>query len=359
METMSPLILTGDARTYTQYITPESVQTCITSVPYFLQRDYDSGPGEIGKDQTIDEYIDSLVQVFRGVRDVLHKTGTLWINIGDKFNGSGGAGGDYSDTGKRSGQRKYGSCKVVGLQQKNLINVPSRLALALQTDGWIMRQWCIWDKGPGLPDSTNDRPNTRHEAFLFFSKSQQYYWNKRHVQNFGTHGWDSVFRFRPVPYKGKHTATYPPELVEPLIIGGTPSVGVCEQCHAPLVEHRTVIGRQVTDKVRAMGSDARGQYNGKGRKDYDDASAPNPSDVKRRILDSASRIYEYHWKRSCSCNGLVKPATVLDPFAGAGMTGIAALKHNREFIGIELGPQHADEARQNLKNFTEGKRRKA
>ncbi|WP_179117371.1 DNA-methyltransferase [Leptonema illini] len=358
---MSPLILTGDARTYTQHITRESVQTCITSVPYFLQRDYDSGPGEIGKDQTIDEYIDSLVQVFRGVRDVLHKTGTLWINIGDKFTGPGGARtcGRAERNWRRAGERRKGSCRIDGLASKNLIGVPSRLALALQADGWIWRQYCIWYKGGGFPESANDRPNTRHEAFLFFSKSQQYYWNKRHVKNHGTHGWDSVWIVRPGSYDGAHTATYPPELVEPLIIGGTPSVGVCEQCHAPLVEHRTVVGRQVTDKVRAMGSDARGQYNGKGRKDYEDASAPNPSDVKRRILDSASRIYEYHWKRSCSCSGLVKPATVLDPFAGAGMTGIAALKHNREFIGIELGPQHADEARQNLKKFSEGKRRKA
>lgn len=343
---MSYIVITGDAATID--LEESSIQTIITSPPYFGQRNYGSGGAEIGRSQTLDEYIQSLVAVFRNLKHGLHRTGTIWVNLGDKRNGSGGAGGDYNKGGKREGQEKYPPTRVHGIPRRNLLGIPYRFAFAMQADGWHWMSDCVWNKLSGLPESCNDRPNYRHEVWLMFTKTLNFYFNKQHVKEYGSHGWNTVWDFRPKAYKGQHTATFHPELVAPIIVGSTPADGVCSHCFTPMVEVRKVVGRQVTDEMRFMGSNQEGLYNGTGQKDYENQKAANPSDVKRRVLEAQSRVYESDWKRQCGCSAPIVPATVLDPFCGAANAGIAALESGRSFVGIELNPSFVREGVKNL-----------
>jgi len=131
-------------------------------------------------------YVQHLVEIFRAVRRVLHPTGTLWLNLGDSYNGSGGAGGDYNKGGIKEGQPKFGGRNVSGLKQKDLMGMPWRVALALQADGWWLRSDIIWAKGVSfcpsysgtcMPESVTDRPTKSHEYVFLLSKSQHYFWD--------------------------------------------------------------------------------------------------------------------------------------------------------------------------------------
>lgn len=154
-------------------------QTCITSPPYFGLRNYGEDEREVGFEQSLDEYIEDLVGVFRKVADHLTEDGTLWVNIGDCYNGSTGAGTDYHEGGRKSSKRKWGARFVEGLKPKNLIGVPWRFALAMQADGWILRSEVIWSKTKSYPqqESYIKRPIPSHETVFMFSKSKDYRYN--------------------------------------------------------------------------------------------------------------------------------------------------------------------------------------
>jgi len=136
-------IYEGDVRDALREIPDESVQCVVTSPPYYGLRNY-GVDGQIGLESTVEEYVQTMVEVFREVRRVLRKDGTLWLNLGDSYNGSGGAGGDYGPGGLKEGQPKYPGRKLNGLKLKDLIGVPWRVAFALQADGWYLRSDIIW-----------------------------------------------------------------------------------------------------------------------------------------------------------------------------------------------------------------------
>ncbi len=202
------------------------VQTCVTSPPYYGLRDY-GHEGQIGLEETSEEYINAMVEVFRCVWDVLADDGTLWLNIGDSY-GSG----------------------------KQLIGVPWRLALALQSDGWVLRQDIIWHKPNPMPESVKDRCTKAHEYIFLLSKSNKYFFDSEAMQetanrpegpgnkthrhsNLGiyvngsaqkniakigareTRNRRSVWSVATRPYKGAHFATFPPALIEPCILAGS------------------------------------------------------------------------------------------------------------------------------------------
>jgi hypothetical protein len=147
----------------------------------------------------------------------------------------------------------------------------------------------------------------------------------------------TVWTIKTRPFPGAHFATFPPELVEPCIKAGTSEKGVCPDCGTPYVRTKTEIGREETEV-----------YVGEAIKDYDSNKVQNPSDTKRRILDSMSKVYEFDWKPGCECgSGLFAlkdpiPAIVLDPFGGSGTTILVAGKLGRSGIGIELNPEYAN-----------------
>ena len=189
-------------------------RSCVTSPPYFGMRNYGDDEDELGKESDIEEYIDNLVKVFRKVRDSLTDDGTLWLNMGDSYNGSQGAGSDYKEGGRKEGRNKYGAKNLKGLAPKNLIGVGWRLALALQADGWILRSEIIWNKSKSYPqpEAYIKRPVPRHETIFMFAKSATYHYVPDNLF--------PVWDMSPVSKSG-HEAPFPVELPTKCILAST------------------------------------------------------------------------------------------------------------------------------------------
>jgi len=252
-------------------------QTCVTSPPYYGLRDY-GNDGQIGLEETPEEYIAAMVEVFRCVRDVLADDGTVWLNIGDSYyNYRPGKGQALvKQTVANSDQDLPQTCarrgnKLEGLKEKDLIGIPWMLAFALRADGWYLRQDIIWHKPNPMPESVQDRCTKAHEYIFLLSKSQKYYFDSEAIREKGemtaedsagstqrdtreTHGVGggnsginkakqklaeelatlgystrnkrSVWTVQTKPFKGAHFATFPQELIEPCILAGAPVGGI-------------------------------------------------------------------------------------------------------------------------------------
>ncbi len=251
----------GDCRETMRKWAAEGIkaQTCVTSPPYYGLRDY-GHDGQIGLEETPEEYIKAMVEVFRCVWDVLADDGTLWLNIGDSYCGTGSKGDwvDPKNPNGRNGQSVSKTQKLSGYKSKDLIGIPWMLAFALRADGWYLRQDIIWHKPNPMPESVQDRCTKAHEYIFLFSKSQKYYydidaikepvkqdWGTRDRTNGKYHndgtglqphsGLEksyemankrSVWTVNTKPYAGAHFAVFPTELIEPCIMAGAPINGV-------------------------------------------------------------------------------------------------------------------------------------
>lgn len=267
------LIEFGDCRSTMRKWAQDGIkaQTCVTSPPYFGLRDY-GHEGQIGLEQTPEEYIDKMVEVFREVRRVLADDGTLWLNIGDSYAAnrsyqvpSTKGGKKHSDSQAVGGK---GSVVPDGLKPKDLIGIPWMLAFALRADGWYLRQDIIWHKPNPMPESVQDRCTKAHEYIFLLSKSERYFFDSEAMKEpssdnpvsaarrnradfctvgtkaiqgtgFGQSGMGenakykgetrnrrSVWTVATRPYKGAHFATFPPALIEPCIKAGAPLGGI-------------------------------------------------------------------------------------------------------------------------------------
>lgn len=274
----------GDCRTTMRAWTAAGVkaQTCVTSPPYFGLRDY-GHDGQIGLEDTPDEFVAAMVEVFRCVRDVLADDGTLWLNLGDSYNAAGRTGHGtrqgFKQGTNRASAEKADNCRpsVDNLKPKDLIGIPWRVAFALQADGWYLRQDIIWHKPNPMPESVTDRCTKSHEYIFLLSKSERYFYDHEAVKETaskGAAGSDfhtgktgehqlgrastkprkqdstndsfvpgatvhsglhregserepetrnkrSVWTVATAPYKGAHFATFPPALIEPCILAGS------------------------------------------------------------------------------------------------------------------------------------------
>ena len=266
---MTAIIHIGDCLESLRAMPAESVQTCVTSPPYFGLRDYGMD-GQIGLEAAPDAFVARLVEVFREVRRVLHDDGTLWLNLGDSYAGGGGhspnapssatsKSGKYGDALKEGGIRPQGVIKA-----KDLLGIPWRVAFALQADGWYLRQDIIWHKPNPMPESVTDRCTKAHEYVFLLSKSPRYYFDADAIKEKSIHagrvvkatGADSknaaagfgsdakggftkndtlvnesrnrrtVWTVTTKPFAGAHFATFPPDLIEPCILAGAPRGGV-------------------------------------------------------------------------------------------------------------------------------------
>jgi DNA modification methylase len=242
----------------------ESVHCCVTSPPYWGLRDYGTA-GQIGLEPTPEEYVARMVEVFREVRRVLRRDGTLWLNLGDSYAGSWGAQSKREGEGfaainldrftdKNAGRNP----KLLGLKPKDLIGVPWRIAFALQADGWYLRSDIIWSKPNPMPESMKDRPTKAHEDLFLLAKSERYYYDADAIKEPATdmgreNGRDgraedpaarppgtgprtlkrldyttlgrnkrSVWTVAIEKYPNAHFATFPSKLVEPCILAGCP-----------------------------------------------------------------------------------------------------------------------------------------
>lgn len=265
----------GDCREIMRYWAQEGIkaQTCVTSPPYYGLRDY-GHEGQIGLEETPEEYIKAMVEVFRCVWDVLEDDGTLWLNIGDSYcnsNGFARASPEYQREGRNNmpaNDRKLDKLHASGLKTKDLIGIPWMLAFALRADGWYLRQDIIWHKPNPMPESVQDRCTKAHEYIFLLSKSQKYYYDAKaiaephkdvSVQRWGDGGEDtqntkydkenpktsvgnlrngsnplrecgankrSVWTVTTKPYEGAHFAVFPSDLIEPCIMAGAPVGGI-------------------------------------------------------------------------------------------------------------------------------------
>jgi DNA modification methylase len=262
-------IITGDALKVLKTLPAGLVQTCVTSPPYFGLRDY-GVQGQIGVERTPDEFVRKMVDVFREIYRVLRDDGTLWLNLGDSYSGSGKGAyndgivrlNDQSKKQKTSNGTHQGVFKKpeTSLKPKNLIGIPWRVAFALQEDQWCLRQDIIWHKPNPMPESVTDRCTKAHEYLFLFSKSQTYYFDAASIKERSKYPHDdrksrsavtdkrmpsaviagvrpgsktypfrnkrSVWTVTTKPYKGAHFATFPEDLIEPCILAGSPPGGI-------------------------------------------------------------------------------------------------------------------------------------
>lgn len=228
----------SDALDYLKTVPDESCNSIVTSPPYFGQRDY-GHEEQIGLEETVQEYVDALVSVFREAQRVLKKDGTFWLNIGDKYVGAtsqhkeGGSQGKTSRYSRKhmngiptTGRSKRNKAFYeMGLPMKSLVGIPWRVAFALQDDGWILRCDIIWHR-PAASESVKDRPTHAHEYVFMFSKSQWYHYDRSHMLTETGANIQSVWRLTGTPFTGAHCATFPPELIEPIILASCPEGGI-------------------------------------------------------------------------------------------------------------------------------------
>jgi len=237
----------------------EQPRMCVTSPPYYGLRDYGGEDAQIGQEDTPEEYINNLVEVFSKVRDVLTEDGTLWLNMGDSYyNYRPGKGQALvQQTVSNTSQDLPQACPrrgniLPGLKEKDLIGIPWMLAFALRADGWYLRQDIIWHKPNPMPESVKDRCTKSHEYVFLLSKNKRYYYDneaiKEPAKDWGTRDRTqgkyhnkgtglqphsglsksypkknkrSVWSVTNKPFKGAHFACYPPDLIEPCILAGS------------------------------------------------------------------------------------------------------------------------------------------
>lgn len=228
----------SDALAFLKTLPDESYNSIITSPPYFAQRDYGEKT-QIGLEDTPQEYISRLVEVFREARRVLKNDGTFWLNIGDTYVGAtsqhktGGSQGKNSRYSRKhmngiptTGRTKRNKAFYAsGLPMKSLVGMPWRVAFALQSDGWILRCDIIWHR-PASSESVKDRPTHAHEYIFMFSKNQKYYYDRSQMLTETGANLHSVWRVTGSPFTGAHCATFPPELIEPIILASCPEEGI-------------------------------------------------------------------------------------------------------------------------------------
>ena len=307
---MAHRIFVGDCRKILAGFKDNSAHCVVTSPPYFGLRDYGAGD-QLGMENSPQDYVQALVAVFQELRRVLREDGTCWLNLGDSYAGSG-KGGNPGNSPHIKQKTNFGSLSVRDRKQdcgdlaaKQLIGIPWRVALALQQDGWYLRQDIIWAKPNPMPESVRNRCTKAHEYIFMLTKSADYYFDADAIKEDSVYApgktkeverakgyydgkWNapvenslrndssfkairekrnkrSVWVVPSKPFKEAHFATFPPALIEPCVLAGSPPNGF-----------------------------------------------------------------------------------VLDPFAGAGTTGVVAKRHGRHFVGIELNPAYAEMAERRI-----------
>ncbi len=218
-------ILTGDSLKILPTLVAESVQCCITSPPYWGLRDYDH-PAQIGAEPSPEIYVDNLVKMFREVRRVLSKDGTVWLNIGDGYARNGGTGnhGPNAVVGNTKKLIQKRNCKVPdcwGLKDRDLIGLPWRVAFALQADGWILRSKITWVKKNAMPESVKNRPTNATEEVFMFAKSPTYFYNPNGVREESGANLRNHWILSPDSSRSGHPATFPRELARRCILLGS------------------------------------------------------------------------------------------------------------------------------------------
>ncbi len=220
----SSLILKGDSRQVVKELPNDFYSCCVTSPPYWGKRDYGYDT-QIGAEFEINDYINHLVSIFRDIRKKLKEDGTLWLNLGDSYT-SGNRTWRAEDKKNPARGMTYRPPTPSGLKPKDLIGVPWKVAFALQEDGWYLRSDIIWYKPNCQPESVKDRPTQSHEYIFLFSKSEKYYYDsvsikEPAIEKGKLRNKRTVWQVNTEPFPEAHFATFPEELVKPIILAST------------------------------------------------------------------------------------------------------------------------------------------
>ena len=318
-------ILIGDVRSRLAELADGSVQTCITSPPYFGLRDY-GHDGQIGLEPTPDDYVKELVAVFREVWRVLADDGTLWLNLGDSYAGppKGNLNGQ-DKSGLTSTQTQRNSPVGIdkssfGIPSKNLLGIPWRVAFALQADGWYLRQDIIWAKPNPMPESVTDRCTKSHEYLFLLSKSARYFYDHEAIKEDALTGWNgSEFD------TGKTADHQLQRMSKQPRFGGSKYGDSDDPAHAT-----------------------------KSGNEYEPNGTRNKRDVwtipTKPFKGAHFAVMPEALVEPCVLAGSREGDLVLDPFAGSGTVGVVALRHQRNFVGTELNPEYAQMAVERIKD---------
>lgn len=218
-------ILTGDSKTVLPDLLPDSIQCCVTSPPYWGLRDYDH-PAQIGAESSPEDYVRNLVEIFRHVKRVLRKDGTVWVNVGDGYARNGGTGscGPNAVVGNTKKHIQRRNCKVPdcwGLKDRDLMGLPWRIAFAMQEDGWILRSRITWVKKTAMPESVKNRPSNATEEVFMFAKSPSYYYDPNGVREQSGANLRNYWVLGPDSNGNGHPAAFPRELARRCILLGS------------------------------------------------------------------------------------------------------------------------------------------
>lgn len=310
-------ILQGDCAKMLKLLEDKSVDTCVTSPPYYGLRDY-GVDGQIGLEETPEEYVGRLVEVFREVRRVLRDDGTLWLNIGDSYAGNV----SRTSTGRAGlGLERDGIYKRTGGKPKDLIGIPWLLAFALRDDGWYLRQDIIWHKPNPMPESVKDRCTKAHEYIFLLSKKSHYYFDYEAIQEVAT-GYDgrsdTVLKGSPKYASGDYMPNH--------------------NANTFATKERE---RWKFKNIREENSNDATLYPVRNKRDVWTVP-PKP------VMEAHFATYPEELIEPCILAGSRAGGIVLDPFFGSGTTGRVALKHGRGYIGIELNPDYIEIERRRL-----------
>jgi DNA modification methylase len=317
---------------------------------------------QIGLEPTIGEYVQTMVEVFRLVRDVLADDGTLWLNLGDSY--AANRGYQVPDSARCDVGNNHGSKIPDGLKPKDLCGIPWRVAFALQADGWYLRQDIIWSKPNPMPESVTDRCTKAHEYLFLLSKRERYYFDAAAIaepcsptshggsprnagskqgalrqQRGGNLGdWDSaigrnrrsVWTITTESYSEAHFATFPTALVEPCIAAGTSERGHCSACGKGW--------QRVTEREKTFQSGSGMSGNPiTGKNGADMQGGGDTGDIRKGPTISTRTT---GWQPTCQCNAESVPGVVLDPFMGSGTVAQVAQNLGRRWLGCELNPDY-------------------
>ena len=289
-------ILVGDNRKTIATLEAGSVQTCITSPPYWGLRDYGEDD-QIGLESSPDEYVEQLCLVFDEVWRVLADDGTLWLNLGDSYAGNNSRASNNGRAGFGTEREGVFTKTGEGLKTKDLVGIPWRVAFALQARGWYLRSEIIWHKPNPMPESVTDRPTKSHEHIFLLTKSAKYFYDHEAIKEPVSGDWGTRDRTNG-KYHNEGTGLNPHKGLE---------------------------------------------------KEYDSRNKRDVWSVPTQGFPGAHfAVYPPALIEPCVLAGSRAGDTVLDPFSGSGTTGMVALRNGRNYVGCELNPEYAALSKQRI-----------
>ncbi len=307
-------LICGDALERLQTLPNSIADVCITSPPYYNLRDYKER-GQIGNEETPEQYIEHLVGVFREVRRVLRDDGTLWVNIGDSY---ATYSGPQPPTNTRNKLGHTAKTVPMGYKAKDLIGIPWMLAFALRSDGWYLRQDIIWSKTNGMPESVTDRCTKSHEYIFLLAKNRKYYFNAEAISE---------------PITGASTKRYLQNLEQQK--GSFRQPG---KINGPM---KAALPKWGGDKY---GNDTSQESRTKSGKNYIPEYRKNKRDVWQmstaHFKGDHFAVFPEALAETCMLAGSRPGGMALDPFCGSGTVGVVARKTGRHFIGIDISPAY-------------------